>query len=165
MKEKVSFAQRQLTESLLKLIKKKRINEITVSELCNKAQLSRLSFYRNYDSIEEILRRHLSNITGDFLNKTSVNYRITPKEQFITELFSHLLNHRSVIELLFSNNLSYLVKEEFDEAFSRSAEKYDDIYRCYVASGAYFNLFYYWFINGCKESPQTLSDLMNGFLV
>ncbi len=128
MKNKVSYAQEQLTQALLKLLEKKKLSEVTVSELCNKAHLSRLSFYRNYDSIEEILKKHLSNITEGFISKTPVNYRTTPREQFIKELFEHLLKHRDVIELLFDNNLSYLVKEEFDNAFSLSAEKYDNKY-------------------------------------
>lgn len=165
MKEKVSYAQKQLTDALLKLLKKKKLNEITVSELCSKAQLSRLSFYRNYDSIEDILRKHLANITVEFISETAVNYRTSSREQFIKELFEHLLNHKGLIDLLFRNNLAYLLKEEFDRGFSARSEEYDDLYRCYVASGAYFNLFYYWFINGCKEKPDELSALLDGFLV
>ena len=67
--------------------------------------------------------------------------------------------HREIISLLIENGLSYLVKEGFDEAFSRSADIYHDPYRCYVASGAYFNLIYYWFLNGCKETAQQLAEM------
>ncbi|MBQ3383721.1 MAG: TetR/AcrR family transcriptional regulator [Anaerotignum sp.] len=165
MAEKLSYAKTQLTDALLELLKNKKLNEITVSELCDKAQLSRLSFYRNYSSFEDIIRQHLSIITDGFLNSTSANYRTTPRDQFITLLFEHMYNIKDLVSLLIDNDLSYLLKEEFDSAFTRSVGIYDDPYRCYVASGAYFNLFYYWFINGCKETPAEVSQMLKGFLI
>ena len=54
-----------LTEALLKLMEKKPFNEINVSELCEKAGVARASFYRNYDSMQEILTNYLSSVTDD----------------------------------------------------------------------------------------------------
>ena len=47
MAETLSYAKTELTKALLSLLKKKKLHEITISELCNKAGLSRLSYYRN----------------------------------------------------------------------------------------------------------------------
>ena len=165
MAEQLSYAKTELTKALLLLLKKKKLNEITISELCKKAGLSRLSFYRNYDSMEEIIREHLSGITDSFLASSSANFRTTPREEFITLLFEHMYSIRDLVSLLIDNNLSYLLKEEFDAAFMRSVNTYNDPYRCYVASGVYFNLFYYWFSNGCKEKPSEVSRMLDGFLV
>ena len=165
MAEQLSYAKKELTEALLTLLEKKKLNEITISELCSKAGLSRLSYYRNYDSMEEIISEHLSTITDFFLTQSSANYRTTPREEFITLLFEHMHSIKGLVSLLIDNNLSYLLKEEFDDAFMRSVDIYNDPYRCYVASGAYFNLFYYWFSNGCKEKPSEVSKMLDGFLV
>ena len=165
MEKQLSYARAELTKALLALLKKKKLNEITISELCSAAGLSRLSFYRNYDSMEDIIREHLSGITDSFLTSTEANYRTTPREKFITLLFEHMYDIRDLVSLLIDNNLSHLLKEEFDSAFMRSVSIYNDPCRCYVASGAYFNLFYYWFSSGCKEKPSEVSKLMDGFLV
>ena len=165
MEKQLSYAKTELTKALLSLLEEKKLNEITISELCNKADLSRLSFYRNYDSMEEIVREHLAGITDIFLTSSSANFRTTPREEFITLLFEHMYGIKDLVSLLIDNNLSYLLKEEFDDAFMRSVDIYNDPYRCYVASGAYFNLFYYWFINGCKEKPSEVSWMLDGFLV
>ncbi|MBR2556517.1 MAG: hypothetical protein IKE94_16845 [Aeriscardovia sp.] len=165
MAEQLSYAKTELTKALLSLLEKKKLNEITISELCNKADLSRLSFYRNYNSMEEIVREHLAGITDIFLTSSSPNFRTTPREEFITLLFEHMYGIKDLVSLLIDNNLSYLLKEEFDDAFMRSVDIYNDPYRCYVASGAYFNLFYYWFINGCKEKPSEVSRMLDGLLV
>ena len=165
MAETLSYAKTELTKALLSLLKKKKLHEITISELCNKAGLSRLSYYRNYDSMEEIIREHLSGITDAFLTSSSANFRTTPREEFIALLFEHMYSIKDLVSLLIRNDLSYLLKEEFDSAFMKSVSIYNDPYRCYVASGAYFNLFYYWFINGCKEKPSEVSWMLDGFLV
>ena len=165
MEKQLSYAKTELTKALLSLLEKKRLNEITISELCSKAGLSRLSFYRNYDSTEEIIREHLSGITDSFLSSTYANFRTTPREEFIALLFEHMYSLRDLVTVLIQNNLSYLLKEEFDSAFMRSVDIYNDPYRCYTASGAYFNLFYCWFQNGCKEKPSEVSKMLDGFLV
>ena len=159
MEENLSYAKTELTKALLKLLESKSLNDISISELCEEAGLSRLSFYRNYASKEDILRQHLDQITTSFLGTTSVNFRTTPKRKFIVYLIRHMQQHKKIISLLIDSGLSYIVKEEFDEAFTRSIETYHDPYRCYVASGAYFNLIYYWFLNGCKESPEELAEM------
>ena len=165
MEKQLSYAKAELTKALLSLLEEKKLNEITISELCSKAGLSRLSFYRNYDSMEEIIREHLSGITDSFLTASSANFRTTPREKFITLLFEHMYGIKDLVSLLIDNNLSHLLKEEFDSAFMRSVSIYHDPYRCYAASGAYFNLFYYWFTNGCKEKPSEVSKMLDGFLV
>ena len=165
MAEQLSYAKTELTKALLSLLEKKKLNEITISELCNKAGLSRLSFYRNYGSMEEIIREHLTGITDILLTSSSANFRTTPREEFIAMLFEHMYGIKYLVTLLIDNDLSYLLKEEFDAAFMRSVRIYNDPYRCYVASGAYFNLFYYWFSNGCKEKPSEVSKMLDGFLV
>ena len=38
-----------LTEALIQLMRKKPLAEIKISELCDKAGVSRVSFYRNFD--------------------------------------------------------------------------------------------------------------------
>lgn len=165
MEKQLSYAKSELTKALLSLLERKKLNEITISELCSEASLSRLSFYRNYNSMEDIIREHLSGITDIFLTSTEANFRTTPREDFITLLFEHMYGMKDLVSLLINNNLPHLLKEGFDEAFMRSVNIYNDPYKCYVASGAYFNLFYYWFNNGCKEKPYEVSKMLDGFLV
>lgn len=49
------FAKECIVLALLKLIYIKPLSSITVSELCEKGGVSRMTFYRNYDSKEDIL--------------------------------------------------------------------------------------------------------------
>ena len=55
-----------ITDALLILMKEKPLSEINVSELCNKAGVSRVSFYRNFTSLEDILIKYLKKCTDDW---------------------------------------------------------------------------------------------------
>ena len=158
-KERDPYVSEMITEAALNLLKEGNWNSSSITELCEQAHVSRVSFYRNFSSKEDIIRQYLSGITDVFLGKTSVNFRTTQKKDFIVYLIKHMQKHREIISLLIENGLPYLIKEEFDEAFTRSIPIYHDPYRCYVASGAYFNLIYYWFLNGCKETAQQLAEM------
>ena len=53
------FVRDCITKALFKLMKSKDYQEITVSALVRTAGVSRNSFYRNYQSIEDILWQYL----------------------------------------------------------------------------------------------------------
>ena len=54
--QKNTYVKRQITNALLFLLKEKPLSDISVSELTDKAGIGRVSFYRNYQSKEDILR-------------------------------------------------------------------------------------------------------------
>ena len=56
---KNSIVKESFTDALFNLMTKKDFNNITISELSKKAGVSRLSFYRNYNSKEDIIINYL----------------------------------------------------------------------------------------------------------
>ena|SRR5699024_8026833 len=54
--QKNTYVKKQITLALLELLKEKPLVDISISELTQKAQIGRVSFYRNYQTKEDILR-------------------------------------------------------------------------------------------------------------
>ena len=54
--KKNQYVKIQITNAILDLLKEKDIDEITISEITSKAQVGRVSFYRNYKNKEDILK-------------------------------------------------------------------------------------------------------------
>ena len=48
-----------ITQALLILMESKDFQKITITEIVNKAGVARMSFYRNYDSKEDVILIHL----------------------------------------------------------------------------------------------------------
>ena len=67
------FVRDCITKALFNLMKKKDYLEITVSEIVNAAGVSRNSFYRNYQSIEDIIRQHMTEQTKKWWDEYMAN--------------------------------------------------------------------------------------------
>ena len=57
------------TGAMLELLKRKPFSDITVSDLVRKSGASRASFYRNYESKEQIVDEYLEEIFGRIIEK------------------------------------------------------------------------------------------------
>ena len=58
-----------ITDALLKLLRDKPVGDISISELCDLAGIGRASFYRNFESKEDILRRYINKIFKEWTNE------------------------------------------------------------------------------------------------
>jgi AcrR family transcriptional regulator len=148
-----------ITEALLQLMNVNEFGKITVTDITKEAGVGRASFYRNFGGKEDVIRKRLMSITDEFMERMNFDFRRDAHKFYITGLFLHLESNRDLIELLRRCNLLFLIKEEFDRAFLKRVDKETPKYICYMASGAYYNLFYYWVQNGYKETPEELAEL------
>ena len=64
-----AYVVEHLTSSMLALLKEKPIAEISISELCDMAGVGRTSFYRNYQTKEDIVKAHIAHLFQDWVNK------------------------------------------------------------------------------------------------
>lgn len=79
--EKNTYVKQQITSSLLALLDEKPIEGISVSELTQRAQVGRVSFYRNFNSKADVLeqesRRLLQQWGGLFVSNPPANTTAT----------------------------------------------------------------------------------------
>lgn len=148
-----------ITDTLFDMMRETPFERITVKDLVARAGVGRASFYRNFESKEDVVARRLDAITDDFIARMDFDFRRDSHRFYVMGLFVHLDSHRDIIELLRANGLLHLIKDEFDRAFLKRAGVSTPVYACYMAAGAYYNLFYYWAKNGYKETPEELSRL------
>ena len=74
-----------ITDSLLDLMKQKHINDISIGELCDKAGVGRASFYRNFESKEDVIARELKKR----LDTWWLSAIVQPNFNFVRALFEH----------------------------------------------------------------------------
>ncbi len=153
-----------ITDALLLLLKKVPYNEISVTALCDKAGVTRMSFYRNFNTKEDVLEAWISSITEDFLRDSRISYKNDSPRQYFTKLFTHMKKHADICLAIYNAGLIYLVKDEFDHIFlTLHKDEYDE-YKSYFLAGGIYNIFFLWLIRGCKESPQQLASKLDNIL-
>ena len=72
-----------ITEALLILMENLSISDITISALTRKAGVSRVSFYRNYKSKEEVLVSMLEERSREWWEE----FKSSPSEDYIESFF------------------------------------------------------------------------------
>jgi AcrR family transcriptional regulator len=163
-KRELSVAQ-YITNSLFELMKVKPYNDISITEITDKAKVNRVSFYRNFTSKEDIIDKWIKFTTQNFLSKSDISYQKDSTLDYFTKLFTHLEKYKTEAMLIYNANLFNLLKNEFDNNLINLHKKEYSNYKSYFLAGGIFNVYYFWLINGCKETPhqvaEKLVDLMS----
>ena len=147
-----------LTVATLQLMERKAFSEITVSELCKRAGVSRVSFYRNFNSIQDILATYLKKSTddwwGEFVKKPEVDFY----ETFWQELLEQYKKNDKLIHLLVKNNLSYILKDHIFSCCGPTPE--DNPQTAYIRAilaGAIYSLVDEWIRRGMTDIPNAIN--------
>lgn len=159
-----AYVIKHLTEALLDLLSEKSLEDILISELIEKAGVGKASFYRNFDSKEDILRRHTDSITMEFVKTQKIKYDTKHFREYTVMLFEHLENNKNFCLILLNNHLLHIIGDVFDKYFLKNATTYDEQYKQMFASGGFYNIFKFWLMGGCKESPEELSDMFLDYM-
>lgn len=152
------FVRDCITKALFRLMKKKDYHDISISELVNTAGVSRNSFYRNYQSREDILRQYLEDKTSawwsDFITQPDRYIHV------IGEVFQHLLSMKEEINLIYGAGLSWLLMEHIFLCGRQSLTgEVDSDYRTAFMSGGLWGLTNEWVLRGMKETPDEMEKL------
>ena len=147
-----------ISEALLKLMEKKPFKDINVSELCEKAGVSRVSFYRNFNSMPDILVHYLS--TGmdawweDFIKRSGDDI----SETFWGELLTQYKKNERLILLIDKNDMSYIIKDQiFASCGPIESQSVEEQYVRAVIAGAIYGVVEQWIKTGMKEPSIPLS--------
>lgn len=147
-----------ITDALLKLLSEKPIGDISISELCNLAGIGRASFYRNFESKEDIVRRYINKIFKEWPDKDSEQNKSL--SGFLYSMFAHFEKHREFYELLNRRNLIYLLKDVIIDICEVKPEQpkeeaYGRAYAAYVLYG----WIEVWFQRGMHETAEEIAGM------
>lgn len=116
-----------ITEAFLLLLKKKEYKDITITEICKKAGVTRMSFYRNFESKEDIFLKKVRKVTDSFLRESAISYKNDTVGSYFIKLFSHMKEQVELCNALNKAGLIHIIKDEFDRVFLDTyKQEYDE---------------------------------------
>lgn len=151
-----------ITDALLELLWSKPIGDISIRELCDLAMIGRASFYRNFGSKEDILRRYINRIFKEWMDMAEKNEN-PPLSDLLCLMFSHFEKYRDFYSLLNKRKLTYLLKDMIIGLCGPKTEhsKEEAYARAYVAYILY-GWIEVWFQRGMRESAEEIADMFKG---
>ncbi len=163
-------SKKMMTTALLELMKEKEYKSITIKEICEKAQVARRTFYRNFKTKEEILSLFTKKIMQEFINemltKSNENYR-NMIEAYYSFWYKHidvllLYNKNELDDFIFNEYLNRLPEVAFLYTPDISLYESQEESTCALAfnSGGLWSLLTYWVLSGSKQTPNQLAEVL-----
>ena len=104
---RIQYTKRMLQDAVFELLKEKSVNEISVTELCAKANINRGSFYKYYTNIYDLLYQIFSMIINSSHSSDIINEVAGPA--YVMSVQTWLTNQSGISEEKFMYIFNFLV--------------------------------------------------------
>lgn len=158
--ERNTYVCNAMTDALLKMLKMRKLSDISIGEIAEQAGVSRNSFYRNYDSKEDILRRRIRSYLNDWKEWAESNKASDPHYVY-GQLFRIVEEHRDFFLLMKDSGVLYLLQDEFFKFFGPSEE--DDVISAYSKAFFAYSTFGFletWIRRNMKETADEMEKML-----
>ena len=170
---RVRKTRRQLRECLITLLKEKKVQDITVRELTDMADLNRGTFYLHYKAVFDLLEKTEAELQEDFNQLVCKHDAVDLKQRpsvIFNEIYYLVYDNADLIEILlgengdlnFVNRLKQLIREkclkDWMEVFRSGNAAAFDAFFSFIVSGC-IGLVQYWLQTGLKETPEQMAKL------
>jgi AcrR family transcriptional regulator len=161
----------KITNALLSLMEEKEYKNISITDIVNKAGLSRVTYYRHFNDKEEIVIRYFEITKNRFIEQSGIKNLESEKnyEVIILSLFlffkANIKANKCLRKAGLDGELLKFLSTEFLENLPVKLEKYVALF----VAGALFNVLINWLDNDCKDSIEEVSkpfiDIQNALII
>ena len=118
------------------LLREQELNKISITELCERANIERSTFYANFDNIPALANSYAAEIEKQVAAQPHT-------EGEFAWIFEYILENKELFQIYFKLGVS------------QTATDYKTIF---FRNGIY-SVTKLWFEDGCKESPQKMEEI------
>jgi AcrR family transcriptional regulator len=165
MNRQVPKTKNVIFDALLKKMNEKPYHEITIVEITEEADVARLSFYRHFNSKEDIILYKFKDIISKMVRKISVDTINAPKE-ILDLILSIVDGYKSIFKLIIKQNLYGLIVQSFSSDIRLLTKKItrlkdSDFHLLTFYEGALVNLIIDWISSESELSKDEYLNIVN----
>jgi AcrR family transcriptional regulator len=168
---RILYTKNIIKESLIELLKDKEIHQVTVTDICKKADVNRGTFYSHYKDAFDLLQ----SMEDELFNQVIVYLTETPVEDYtdilLIKVFELIAENKELCKVLFcKQNDSKILDRILYVANKANLDKiintpgFTDAYLNYLlkyAIGGIIAVVQTWLENDLVESPRELLAIIN----
>lgn len=156
--KQIEESKRMIGNALLSLLKEDDFADISISKITQKARVSRMTFYRNFETKEEIIKSILQSVQENILYK--VQSLPSPSLKNLITIQFTILKEQSAIYILGSQVYTRNMMQRFQEDNMKRFEFLLgdlDVYTIEFYRGGLGKVMSKWIETGMKESPEVMT--------
>ena len=162
-------SQQWLTDTLLVLMEEKAYEDISIMDICKKADLSRQTFYNYFETKDELFRYMLRSSYNEKLNSMT---EIPSSDEAISAFVSIVRENPRMVKAIVKNNMGNLVSDEIFNAITTFLNNFipdfdnqpDFSYHVILLSGALTHFMLYYARNNKELSEKEMTKILETFL-
>lgn len=163
---------REIINAVIQLMTKKSYMDITVTDIINTARVARASFYRNFNSINDVIDAIVDELSEEFIEDIYPALSSTDARVWREFLFNHFYRftrkqmrmddfHPQNVSVLFARMDSKMQQKSKD----LPSETLRDKYMAIGKMGLINNVTKKWMDNGMRETPEEMIDYIMSFII
>lgn len=163
---------KKMNSAMIRLLESEDFEQITVTEVCNEAEVNRSTFYSHYTNTRELLAETRINLLGEFLSNfehLSENENFLSRDYLYTYL-TFLERNGTIFKIMLTNSELFepdSIFNDFKDIFAKGVFLKDEIRPAFVdyklrfiASGI-TSIVSTWLTGGCKESKEFIIEVIS----
>ena len=166
-------SQREITQALLNLMRTEPYEEITVKQILLESKLARKTFYRNFDSKDDVLYSYINHCLHDYFDVVN-----NARADVLTTIFAFAAKYKNMLLVLDKNDMLHIMLRCMNEysstmlaqqnkclnPFVRLFAGLESEYLVALNIGAIWNVIALWIKRGMKESPDEVRKTIEEYL-
>lgn len=156
---KLTIIEESIISALFDLMQINEYDKISITDLTEKAGVSRVSYYRHFTSKKDVIIRFFDEIKEKLLD-TIYSVELTGEEKWnycIDYVFSLIKDNKLRFQILKNNNLDYLFLTYITDAGESFYSDEENKYSIHLLAGAFFNTCMYWLRDNCSDSVEAVA--------
>lgn len=170
---RIKRTKENIKNTLIKMLESMPITSVSVTELAEKANISRKTFYLHYNSVYDAVEdidNDLSDLLQNLVDRMERDQEKIDASQFFNELSEGIKHHKELVEyFVFSSNhsalkekVSKILKNALLERIESYDPKQDNEYIAEFLVGGIISTFTHWYKNQ-TISNEELMDILTKF--
>ncbi len=166
-------SRKQITDALLLLMEKYPYSEISVKQIVLETDLVRKTFYRNFESKDDVLRSYIRTILRDYFDIVN-----NARGDVLTTIFEFAKKNKKLLKLLDKNDMMHFMLQGMNEfilsvkseqnpelnPFSKLFAGLDSDYLITLNIGGIWNVISLWVRRGMKDKPEDVRSAIQQYL-
>lgn len=146
----------------IELIEEKELHHITVSDICQKADINRSTFYSNYVDIFDLASTICESVNSELSRKFGEEASLRYLTDNTADFFTFVQENQKLFRTVFKLNYDKTVEPSYYNTLLAEryfGNKYIDYHIEFFRNG--FNaILRKWVFGGCKESPAEMAEIL-----
>lgn len=158
-----------IQKSLITLVNKQKISTVSITDICQNANITRGTFYKHYASVNSCMLAMEDNMEVQFDCVIERQPQITDIRTLIEEFLSIVEDNVDVIHFIFSQDPDYLsklllkIRRKFFNIFVNDRAQLDQTERNYIyeySVAGTVGIIRHWINTGLKEDKQYIAQFI-----